>query len=313
MQSMVPSLQCTRTTSSLVSEVVRALDISSIDREAKEWSKLHRHTTEADCPKLHAPVRPRRWCWEAGYCICSGPSTIVKRFHSQLTVLWRRLKHILGDKTFNQKLEGGVFVLRLTCVGVPMHEPPQSVADPGSAIVPAGHAPGAEWLLQVALHYGRPWRPTFSRMRWEPLEDRAGILGVAPERDDAGGAGPLLHNLTVFEVARKCFDAAWTKRPIQVQVHELVADGRRVALCQPSRQRILAHPLFESDIWELKPPPPRPRKRKAPPMKGPRCGPGPKPKAAPDPALEDDHGGSTDEMDELEGMPAVEDDGHADV
>ncbi|CAK0849896.1 unnamed protein product, partial [Prorocentrum cordatum] len=221
MQSMVPSLQCTRATSSLVSEVLRALDVIT--------------------------------------------------------------RHILGDKTFSQKLEDGVFVLRLTCVGVPMHEPPpQSVADPSSAIVADGQAPGAEWLLHVAFQCARPWRPTFSRARWEPLEDRAGILGVAPERDDAGGAGLLLHDPTVFEVARKCFDAAWTKRPIHVQVHELVADGRRAQ--------------EKEDL-----------------VKGSKCGPGPKPKASPVPALERDSGGSTDEMGELGGMPAVEDDDHADV
>eukprot|EP00959_Pyramimonas_sp_CCMP1952_P091593 1917167-Pyramimonas_sp.AAC.1 len=79
---------------------------------------MHPRTVEAECPKLHAPARPRRWCWEAGYCVCAGASAIAKKFHDQLSVMWRVLAHRLGEKVFNAKLESGVLALRFTCFGV---------------------------------------------------------------------------------------------------------------------------------------------------------------------------------------------------
>ncbi|CAK0802958.1 unnamed protein product, partial [Prorocentrum cordatum] len=257
---MVPSLQCTRTPSSILAEALRALDISSIEREANEWAKLRKHTAEAECPVLGAPTRPRRMCWEAGYCICSGP-----RSHAQLQVVWRVLSRTLGEKVLLAKLGDGALVLRFARAGAPAaHGPaPSSDAAPGSALAPSGHAEGAERLYHVVLHYGKPWRPTFTRMRLEPLEDRYGLNGVAPEFVGAGDGGRCMRDLTVFQVVRQCFDTAWIKQPINIRVQELVADSRRAAVCQPWRQRILDAPPLESDVWELRPPPPKPRKRMA--------------------------------------------------
>ncbi|CAK0897312.1 unnamed protein product, partial [Prorocentrum cordatum] len=316
-QSIVPTLQYTRTPTSILSEVLRALDISRVKREADEWRRMHPRTVEAECPKLHAPARPRRWCWEAGYCVCAGASAIAKKFHDQLSVMWRVLAHRLGEKVFNAKLESGVLALRFTCFGVSALGPaPPPGADGESAIVPAGHAPAAEGLHNVALHHGRPWRPTFARMRCEPLGNRPGVAGVAPQVVGEGdGGAAVLGDLTVFEGARQRFNAAWDKQSITVRVHELVADARRVAACRPSRQRILSTPMLEEELWDSKPPPPKPRKRKAHPMNRPERGPRPMGAAPPAfaEALEDvsDGGETGGDKGEVEFRPQ-EDESHGD-
>eukprot|EP00959_Pyramimonas_sp_CCMP1952_P053553 1120178-Pyramimonas_sp.AAC.1 len=103
------------------------------------------------------------------------------------------LAHRLGEKVFNVKLESGVLVLKFTCVGVSALGPaPPPGAGGEPALVPAGHGPAAEGLHNVPLQYGRPWRPTFARMRWEPLEDRPGVAGVAPEVVGEGDGGAVL-------------------------------------------------------------------------------------------------------------------------
>eukprot|EP00959_Pyramimonas_sp_CCMP1952_P021599 455364-Pyramimonas_sp.AAC.1 len=69
--------------------------------------------------------------------------------------------------------------------------------------------------------------------------------------------------MAVWKVVMDCFDESWTKRPIGVEAYELHADRRRLAACQPTRQRVNDVPLLECDLLNVKPPPPKPRKRKA--------------------------------------------------
>ncbi|CAK0840789.1 unnamed protein product [Prorocentrum cordatum] len=258
-RSMLPTAVFMRRRESVMSEVLRALDTSSVEMESAKWIAKHAHAREVDCKPLDAPRRLRRLCWEAERCICQGPAQISKTFKHKLTVVWRVVEHAVGEKLFKATMVANKYVISFSFRKAPAMCSHAVVAGSVLEVVPAGDE--VTLFFHIALHYATPWRPTFIFMDREPSQDREGCLGLSPTKE-LDGPDATLGRYTLSELTTACFEDSWDKRPFQVKWYELFADGRQVAQFKPALQRVRDRPIVECDLWSVKPPPPEPRKRK---------------------------------------------------
>ncbi|CAK0902321.1 unnamed protein product [Prorocentrum cordatum] len=246
-RSMLPTAVFMRRRESVMSEVLRALDASSVEMESAKWIAKHAHAREVDCKPLDAPRRLRRLCWEAERCICQGPAQISKTFKHKLAVVWRVVEHAVGEKLFKATMAANKYVISFSFRKAPAMCSHDVVAGSGLEVVPAGDE--VTLFFHIALHYATPWRPTFISMDREPSQDREGCLGLSPTKE-LDGPDATLGRYTLSELTTACFEDSWDKRPFQV------------AQFKPALQRVRDRPIVECDLWSVKPPPPKPRKRK---------------------------------------------------
>ncbi|CAK0892273.1 unnamed protein product, partial [Prorocentrum cordatum] len=258
-RSSLPTAVFMRRRESVMSEVLRALDTSSVEMESAKWIAKHAHAREVGCKPLDAPRRLRRLCWEAERCICQGPAQISKTFKRKMTVVWRVVEHAVGEKLFKATMVANKYVISFSFRKAPAMCSRDVVAGSGLEVVPAGDE--VTLVFHIALHYVTPCRPTFISMDREPSQDREGCLGLSPTKE-LDGPDATLGRYTSSELATACFQDSWDKRPFQVKWYELFADGRQVAQFKPALQRVRDRPIAECDLWSVRPPPPKPRKRK---------------------------------------------------
>ncbi|CAK0814897.1 unnamed protein product, partial [Prorocentrum cordatum] len=110
-RSSLPTAVFMRRRESVMSEVLRALDTSSVEMESAKWIAKHAHAREVGCKPLDAPRRLRRLCWEAERCICQGPAQISKTFKRKMTVVWRVVEHAVGEKLFKATMVANKYVI----------------------------------------------------------------------------------------------------------------------------------------------------------------------------------------------------------
>ena len=107
----------------------------------------------------------------------------------------------------------------------------------------------------ISLMYEKPWRPTYTELERDAPRDRPDCLGVKAIHFAPG----LMISLTLWELLGRVVvvgkvSCAW---------HLLTANA---SISWPTlevhRQRVVAQPIVDiEDLWSLKPPPGKPRKR----------------------------------------------------
>ena len=241
----------------LIAETLRALDIGGVEASAKRWRHDHHLVEHLDCPQLGKVDTTPNPCFEAGYCVDHCEDGLkCKKLKNNLMIAQRIVEHIMGTR-FNEVMKDGNFALRIT-LRSPLPADYEEYLFGDLEDDDQEQVGLVELYYKVSLQYEKPWRPTYTEMVRCPEEDREHCTGLTPKRWDQSHRRIRWRTLWEVLVDYRFHQSG----RIDLSWHEFFADGRKVTQMRPRLQRILSNPIFTCDLWTVKRPPPKPRKKK---------------------------------------------------